>query len=98
MITKRKARLCAQTEIGLITDSLPSQIATLNTGQLKRNVKRARNLRDKYRSVAARQRREAIGKEEARRARPAQSGQNTERKAQLFAETLDRFIAQLATH
>jgi hypothetical protein len=88
-------RLCTAPEFELFEASLPPSAKQLTPGRLRQKVTRARRLRDKYRDLAKRQRLEARGKRAPQRARPAQGQENTERKAQLFQETLERFETQL---
>lgn len=88
-------KLCTAQEWTLVEASRGPALKALSPAKLKAKVSRARTLRDKYRGLAKRQAGEARGKRKARGARPAQSNQNTERKAQLFAEALERFQAQL---
>jgi hypothetical protein len=96
-ITRTTAqRLCSAPEFELVEASLPPSARQLTPGRLRQKVTRARRLRDKYRDLAKRQRLEARGKRAPQRARPAQGQENTERKAQLFQETLERFETQLS--
>lgn len=88
-------RLCTKPEFELVEASFPARAKQLTPGRLRQKVVRARKLRDKYRDLAKRQRLEARGKRAPQRSRPAQGNENTDRKAQLFQETLDRFEAQL---
>lgn len=88
-------RLCTKPEFELVEASFPARAKQLTPGRLRQKVVRARKLRDKYRDLAKRQRLEARGKRAPQRSRPAQGNENTDRKAQLFQETLDRFETQL---
>jgi hypothetical protein len=96
MISRATAsRLCTRPELDLVDASYPANAKLLSPGRLRQKVGRARKLRDKYRDLARRQRSESRGKSEPRRSRPAAGHDNTTRKAELFAEVLDRFEAQL---
>jgi hypothetical protein len=90
------ARLCTKPELELVEASFPPDVKQLTAGRLRQKVERTRRLRDKYRDLSKRQRSESRGKAEPRRSRPAQDNANTERKATLFEETLNRFEKQLA--
>ena len=83
-ISIQKARVLAtKAEFALFRASLPKTLKTLSVAALKRDVARARELRDKYRQLAKKQAR--VGKE----------GERTHLKAQMFDETLARFQAGL---
>jgi hypothetical protein len=86
-------RLCTGSELELVKASAPSHAKQLSPARLQQKIERARKLRDKYRSLARQQRGEARGKRNARSTRPARGNENTQRKAQLFDETLERFQA-----
>jgi hypothetical protein len=88
-------RLCTKPEFELVEASFAPHVKTLSPARLRQKVARTRRLRDKYRDLARRQRLEARGKRSPQRARPAQGHDNTDRKATLFQEVLDRFEAQL---
>ncbi|HSJ07832.1 MAG TPA: hypothetical protein VK936_14095 [Longimicrobiales bacterium] len=88
-------RLCTKPEFELVEASFAPHVKTLSPARLRQKVARTRKLRDKYRDLARRQRLEARGKRSPQRARPAQGHENTDRKATLFREVLDRFEAQL---
>lgn len=95
-VTMTRARaLCSKSELVLVLASTPAQRNLLSASRLRSKVIRARKLRDKYRDLAAGQRREARGKQSPRSARPARTNANTALKAQLFDEVLTRFQAQL---
>jgi hypothetical protein len=90
------ARLCTKPELELVEASFPPDIKQITPGRLRQKVERTRRIRDKYRDLSKRQRSESRGKAEPRSSRPAQGNANTERKATLFDETLNRFEKQLA--
>jgi hypothetical protein len=89
-------RLCTAAEFELVEASYPASAKQLSPARLRQKVQRARKLRDKYRDLAKRQRLEMRGKREASSRRPAQGHENTDRKAELFQEVLDRFETQLS--
>jgi hypothetical protein len=88
-------RLCTQRELELVDASRPQHMKELTPARLKQKITRARALRDKYRDLSKRQRLEARGKKRPQGGRPAQGNENTRRKAELFAEVLERFQAGL---
>ena len=97
MIRSAEAKqICTKTEFELFTNSRARSIKSLTEKDLAKAVTRSRRARDKYRSLAERQRRESRGKQQPRGSRAAKGSQRTERKAELFAETLDRYQARLA--
>ena len=81
-------KLCTAEEYALV-ESSHSAAAPLPV--LRERLARARRLRDKYRRLAAGQRREQRGKA----AGPAESNDNTVRKARLFAETIERYSERI---
>jgi hypothetical protein len=84
-------RLCTKPEFELVEASKIVNMKQLTPARLQQKVGRARRLRDKYRDLAKRQRLEARGKQAPRKSRPSQGHENTDRKAQLFQEVLERF-------
>jgi hypothetical protein len=86
-------RLCTDREFELVEASMPAHVRQLTPSALRQKIERARKLRDKYRDLAKRQRLEARGKRRPSGTRPAQGNENTERKAEIFDEVLDRFQA-----
>ncbi len=93
---QRAKTLCTASEYELVRASGKREIGTLTPARLRQKVSRARKLRDKYRSLAARQTGEMRGKRAPRSGRPAADNRNTLAKAELFQETLDRFEEALA--
>jgi hypothetical protein len=88
-------RLCTAREYELVEASFPENVRRLAPSRLRQKLERARKLRDKNRDLLKRQRLEVRGKRDSRRARPAQGTANTEKKAELFQEVMDRFEAEL---
>jgi hypothetical protein len=89
--SKAKA-VCNKSELALVNASGKSQIGGLTQAQLLQKIARARKLRDKWRDQAARQRRDQQGRPNTGL---TQANARTTEKAQLFAEVLERFEAQL---
>jgi hypothetical protein len=84
-------RLCTAREYELVEASFPENIRQLTPSALRQKVDRARKLRDKNRDLLKRQRLEVRGKRAPRRVRPAQGTANTEKKADIFDEVMQRF-------
>ena len=96
MIRTPKAReVLTKPELDLYLNSLARAVKQIPHGRLKQKVVRARTLRDKYRGLAARQRREARGKAQPRGSRAAQTNERTKLKQQIFTEVLERYQAAL---
>jgi hypothetical protein len=88
-------RLLTKEEAEFIEGLAAGRIESVAPARLRQKLGRARRLRDKYRDLARRQRGEMRGKAAARRTRPAQSNENTLRKAQVFDWAIDRITARL---
>jgi hypothetical protein len=84
---------CTPTELRLIESSHGQALAKTSEAELKKKISRARALRDKWRDLFTRQRREA---QQARGARVSAENQRSRRKSELFAKALTRFEDQLA--
>jgi hypothetical protein len=91
-IAKAKS-LCNPNELSLITVSMPKEIGKLSGARLRQKVTRARELRDKWRDQAERQRRT---EQQRQGARQTSAAKRSAEKAQLFDEALSRFEKQLA--
>lgn len=87
--------ICTAAEYALIREAAPPHIATHTPSKLRGFVSRSRRLRDKYRDLANRQRREARGKSAPRGANPSGRNENTLKKVKLFEQALARFEAKL---
>jgi hypothetical protein len=87
--------LCTKDELALVQEGAAAVLKDLSVRRLRDNIQRARRLRDKYRDEAARQRREARGKQRPRGRRPAGGNARTVQKQRLFAEVLEKFQSQL---
>ncbi len=94
--TSQARQLCNQAELDLYLASLARAVRQHTLARLKSKIARARKLRDKYRDLAAVQRREARGKQTPRGSRASQGNLRTARKAELFDEVLGRFEGRLA--
>jgi hypothetical protein len=88
-------KLCTKAELELVQESAPTKIGELSERELRTRVRRARTLRDKYQTLASRQRRIARGKQEKRGANPSTSNENTIRKQEIFDQVLTRFETKL---
>lgn len=84
-------KLCTNVEYRLVNESFPPLVSELSDKQLAQRIKRARVARDKYRSLAERQKREAKGQIAPRGARAAAGNKNTVIKQKIFDETLTRY-------
>jgi len=93
---RQAAAYCSKSELELVRASTRGHIESLTPGRLSQKIDRARKLRDKFRSLADRQAREARGKQSPRARSASQSNQNTRLKEQVFAESLERFEAAFA--
>ncbi len=85
--------LCTAGELTLVKASTRNEIGKYSVVQIRQKTDRARKLRDKWRDQAEKQQRAT---QTARRARQVDSSVRSADKAQLFAEVLSRFEAQLA--
>jgi len=93
-ISAAKAKaLCTASELALVTGSGKQQVKLLSAPQLRLKVQQARKLRDKWRDQAAKQQRTAQAKAGSRQ--PAGNARSAE-KAELFAEVLGRYEAEMA--
>ncbi len=88
-------KLCTKPEFNLVQHGTKQGMKQLTPARLRQKVTRARTLREKYRDLTKQQRGEARGKRQAKGARPAQSSDNTRKKAEIFDELLSRFQQQL---
>jgi len=87
--------LLTATELALIESSEPSRIRAYTSAQLNDRIARVRRAWDKYRDRARQQQRRTKKSQQPGRAQPF-SNLRTERKAQVFAATLERFEQRLA--
>lgn len=69
--TPEAKQLCNKSELELYTASLSRSVKTLSEKELRASIQRSRKTRDKFRSLAERQLREARGKQEAKGKRPS---------------------------
>lgn len=90
---KEAKTLCTKPEFELVTMAHKSDLAALGPARLRQKITRVRKLRDKFRDESARQRREARGKADPRATRAAQGNERTVKKAEIFADVLERFEA-----
>lgn len=95
-ITLQRAKaLCTAGEFDLVHWSTSKRVQSLSVDRLRQKIVLARRLRDKYRGLADRQKREIKGKGSPRGATRAGDNRNTRTKQQLFQETLQRFETAL---
>jgi hypothetical protein len=78
----------------LAASSRRPALAKISTVELKKKIALARELRDKWRDVFTRQRRE---RQADRRSRASAENQRSRQKSELFGDVLARFEAQLAS-
>jgi hypothetical protein len=96
-ITRAQAqKICTNPEMQLVLASLPDGVAKLTAVQLRSKITRARTLRDKNLDLFRRQSTSTKAATSTKRGNTGAANANTERKAQLFDETLKRFEARLA--
>ncbi|TVQ76283.1 MAG: hypothetical protein EA380_09020 [Phycisphaeraceae bacterium] len=91
-ISLRQARpYLSSSEAELVHWSTSKRVEALTPARLRQKLDRARKLRDKYRGLGDRQRREARGKQSPRGQRGAEGNSATRMKQELFSETAERF-------
>lgn len=96
-ITIKDAKaVCTATELELVKQSRDPATRSLTAAALRRKRDRARKLRDKFRDLSKRQKREARGKARPQGRTAAAGADRTDLKADLFDEVLGRFEALLA--
>lgn len=79
-------------ESRLVASSRGAALTSASAAELRKRIARARELRDKWRDVYMRQRREA---QKARAARASAGNRRSREKSELFAQVLARFEARL---
>lgn len=84
--------VCTATELALIESSHGPSLEKADTTRLKKKITVARELRDKWRDLFERQRREV---QQAQGSRVNEKNQRSEEKSELFAKALARFEEQL---
>jgi hypothetical protein len=96
-ITRAQAqKICTNPEMQLVLASLADGIGKLTAVQLRSKISRVRTLRDKNLDLFRRQSTSIKVATSTKRGNTGAANANTERKAQLFDETLKRFEARLA--
>jgi histone H1/5 len=96
-ITRAQAqKICTNPEMQLVLASLADGIGKLTAVQLRSKISRVRTLRDKNLDLFRRQSTSTKAATRTKRGNTGAANANTERKAQLFDETLKRFEARLA--
>lgn len=95
--TLRQAQpLLNNTELLLFKASRRDEIAALTPRELRSKITRARNLRDKFRDLYQRQTAAVQRAPEIKRKPAGDENLRTQKKAEIFAEVLERFENQLA--
>jgi len=89
-------QLCTAQEAALVSASRERGVKDDSPAKLLRKLERARALRDKFRDLAERQRREARGKQAPRRSVASKGNDRTLLKQQLFAETVENLERRLS--
>ncbi|HMN97048.1 MAG TPA: hypothetical protein PKC43_02800 [Phycisphaerales bacterium] len=89
-------QLCTAAEAELVRLSRERGVKEVSPSQLRGKLERARALRDKFRDLAQRQRREARGKQAPRGASRAEGNDRTVLKQQIFAEAVENFERRIA--
>jgi len=94
--TRQDAKeMCNATELELYDQSQPPKIFKLSAEDLKKNIKRTRDFRDKNRDLFRRQSLEMADSTGNKRGNSLSANQRTEQKAELMSEMLERFEQQL---
>ena len=86
-------KICTAAEYEVVRGATASEISQLSAGQVRAAVARARKLRDKFRTLAKKQRASARERGEGR---GGANNKNTKVKLALFEQTLERYEAPLA--
>ncbi|MEZ0470278.1 hypothetical protein [Luteimonas salinilitoris] len=95
-ITRAKATgLLNKTEMGLYDDSRANALRRLGEAELDRRIERTRKARDRARDLVQRQKLAARGHTGGKRGQGAADNQRSKDKAELLADILKRFEAQL---
>lgn len=88
--------LCTKAELALFEASRGEQLKAITPVRLQGKVKRARDLRNKYRDLYKRQRLAARTRTGSKKGERPDSNARTGQKAELFAEVLERFEQRAA--
>jgi len=87
--------MCNASELELFDESQPPKLFKLSPEELKNNIKRTREFRDKNRDLFRRQSLEMADTTGNKRGNSLSANQRTEQKAELMSEMLERFEEQL---
>lgn len=74
---RKAAQLCTKSELALVGSARGDKLKGLSSKRLELHIARARGLRDRFRDLAERQRREALGTAPPRGRRPARGNART---------------------
>ena len=77
---RKAAQLCTESELALVASARGDKLKGLSLKRLELHIARARGLRDRFRDLAERQRREALGRAPPRRKRPARGNARSSRE------------------
>ncbi len=88
---RKAAQLCTESEFALVGSARADKLRGASLERLELQIARARRLRDRFRGLAERQKREALGRVPPRGKRPARGNARTVEKEELFREVLRRF-------
>ena len=96
LTTAREIRLLTEDERDFVAKSHQPALADLDRAAARDLLAHSRRLRDRYRDLAERQRREARGKAKPQGARPATDNTNTKIKQRVFAHAVKRLNKHIA--
>ncbi|MBX3263774.1 MAG: hypothetical protein KF782_29140, partial [Labilithrix sp.] len=96
LLDGKSAALLTKSEAALVRETAPAKLRALTPARLRTKVARVRKLRDKYESLARRQKGEAKGTVAPRGQRRSEGNTNTTKKAEIFAAALARVDGEIA--
>lgn len=96
LLDGKSAALLTKSEAALVRETAPAKLRALTPARLRTKVARVRKLRDKYESLARRQKGEAKGTVAPRGQRRSEGNANTTKKAEIFAAALARVDGEIA--
>lgn len=88
-------RLLNDAEREIVALAMTDRLAGQSDAELEALIKRLRNARDRARRIGRQQKREILGKADAKAARPARENAGTEAKAQVLVDALNVVSAHL---
>jgi hypothetical protein len=87
--------LCTATELELYDESVGRKLEQLSTQELNKNIKRTRELRNKYQDLFRRQSLEMLDSTGNKAGTSMSANSRTDQKVELMSEILERFEKQL---